>query len=94
MTDAPPRVSQSPSGLGNHVGEITAAVVGASFGIIIIIALIMFLCLRKRSQTYVSTRPNMNQEYGRPLMQYYQEQSALAPLRQEQYTPTQFTERP
>ena len=34
MTNAPPRISQSPSGLGNHVGEITAAVVGASFGII------------------------------------------------------------
>ncbi|KIW29831.1 uncharacterized protein PV07_05618 [Cladophialophora immunda] len=52
MTNAAPRISQSSNELGHHVGEIMAAVVAAIFGLILIISLVMFLCLRKRTRTH------------------------------------------
>jgi predicted amino acid dehydrogenase len=52
MSMAAPQVVQDTSELGPHVGQITAAVVGASFGSVLIIILAMFLCLRKRSRPF------------------------------------------
>ncbi|OAP61646.1 hypothetical protein AYL99_03849 [Fonsecaea erecta] len=72
MTNTFPRISQSSNELGHHVGEIMAAVVAGVFGLIIIVSLVMFLCLRKRSRTQGPVRLNTRQEYGQPLMQNQQ----------------------
>ena len=68
MSMAAPQVVQDTSELGPHVGQITAAVVGASFGSVLIIILAMFLCLRKRSRPSGTVRFMASQEHGRPLV--------------------------
>ncbi|KAK6383099.1 uncharacterized protein PV06_05342 [Exophiala oligosperma] len=69
MTMPAPQVQQDETELGPHVGEITAAVVGASFGVMLLGILALFLCLHKRSKTSNTVRFAASQDmYGQPLV--------------------------
>lgn len=68
MTMAAAQRIQDTSELGHQVGQITAAVVGASFGAVLLVILAMFLCLRKRSRPPGAVRFMSFQERGRPLV--------------------------
>jgi hypothetical protein len=71
MTQVPVLVADNSGELGRNVGEITAVVVGAVFGIVLVIGLAMYLCLRKRSSLRGAARFRAGQEYGQPLMTTY-----------------------
>ncbi|KAI8632830.1 hypothetical protein F5Y19DRAFT_331587 [Xylariaceae sp. FL1651] len=65
---AAPPVLQNESELGPYVGEITATVVGATFGAVLILMLALLLCLRKRTKPPGAVRFITNQDvYGRQL---------------------------
>jgi hypothetical protein len=69
MRKAAPQIVESESELGPHVGEITAAVVGATFGFVLLTIVGLFVCLRKRTQPSESVKFVTTQEsYGRPLV--------------------------
>ena len=68
MNMAAPQLVQDASDLGSHVGQITAAVVGTSFGAVLLVILAMFLCLRKPSRPSGAVRFMSSQEHGRPLV--------------------------
>lgn len=69
MTMAAPQVEQVETELGPHVGEITAAVVGASLGGMLLGILTLFLCLHKRSKTSGTVKFAAIQDfYGQPLV--------------------------
>ncbi|KIW13044.1 hypothetical protein PV08_08231 [Exophiala spinifera] len=65
---AAPQVEQVETELGPHVGEITAAVIGASFGAMLLVIFALILCLHKRSKASSTVRFAAIQNlYGQPL---------------------------
>ncbi|KAI3320942.1 hypothetical protein HD806DRAFT_546756 [Xylariaceae sp. AK1471] len=69
MRVAAPPIIQNESELGPHVGEITAAVVGATFGGVLVLMLALLLCLRKRAKPPKAVRFVATQDvYGRQLV--------------------------
>ena len=68
MTKIEPPVQESTSNLGRNVGKISAAAVGGALGLLTLIGVSMYFCLRKRSGPLRHGRSSANQEYGEPLI--------------------------
>ena len=68
LTQSELSVHESTNELGQNIGKISAAAVGGAFGLVILIGVSMYFCLRKRSGPRWAGRSQAAQEYGEPLI--------------------------